>query len=80
MQITVRCALFHQMSEKHRQFAFLPLLSAYHETEVNHKGNGRQLEVNRNKSSTIYWGLTRCRVLYAAIYSVLTHLILTITL
>lgn len=40
MQITVMCALFHQMSEKHQQFAFLPLLSAYRETEINHKGNG----------------------------------------
>ena len=40
MQITVRRGLFHQMSEKHQQFAFLPLLSAYRETEVITKAMG----------------------------------------
>lgn len=34
MQITVRRGLFHQMSEKHQPCAFLPLSSAYRETEV----------------------------------------------
>lgn len=76
MQITVRHALFHQMSEKHQQFAFLPLLSAYRETEVITKATGDNWKSTEIRAVQFIGGWA----LYEAIYSVLIHLSLTITL
>lgn len=76
MQVTVRHALFHQMSEKHQQFAFLPLLSPYRETEVITKAIGDNWKSTEIRAVQFTGGWA----LYEAIYSVLIHLSLTITL
>jgi len=57
MQITVRRGLFHQMSEKHQQFAFLPLLSAYRETEVITKAMGDNWKSTEIRAVQLIGGL-----------------------
>lgn len=65
MLYIIRC---QKSLEKHQQFTFLPLLCAYYQ-RGRHKANGGQLEDNRN--STIYYGLTVCQELYEVLYNVL---------